>query len=57
MTNETRCEIIKSLAFGMSVEQVAAAEDVAAAEVEQIAYDDADAVAREREYFRQSGRL
>lgn len=57
MTNETRCEIIKSLALGMSVEQVAAAEDVAAAEVEQIAYDDADAVAREREYFVQSGRL
>ena len=57
MTNETRCEIIKSLALGMSVEQVAAAEDVAAADVEQIAYDDADAVAREREYFEQSGRL
>lgn len=57
MTNETRCEIIKSLAFGMSVEQVAAAEDVAVSDVEQIAYDDADAVAREREYFRQSGRL
>lgn len=57
MTNETRCEIIKSLALGMSVEQVAAAEDVAVADVEQIAYDDADAVAREREYFEQSGRL
>lgn len=57
MTNETRCEIIKSLALGMSVEQVAAAEDVAVSDVEQIAYDDADAVAREREYFRQSGRL
>lgn len=57
MTNEARCEIIKSIALGMSVEQVAAAEDVAAAEIEQIAYDEADAVAREREYFEQSGRL
>ncbi len=50
-------EIIKSLALGLSTEQVAVAENVELSEIEQLLYDNADEVASKKEYFNQMGRL
>lgn len=57
MNDEKKCEIIKSLAYGMDMEQIAEPEDVSITDVEQVAYDEADRVARGKEYLSQSGRL
>lgn len=53
MNNEQRAEIIKFLAFGMSASEVAEVESVSAAEVEQIAYDHADDIARKKAFAKQ----
>lgn len=50
-------EIIKSLALGLSTEQVAVAENIELSEIEQLLYDNADEVASKKEYFNQMGRL
>ena len=55
MNNEQRAEIIKSLAFGMSASEVAEVESVSAAEVEQIAYDHADEIARKKAFAKHKG--
>ena len=53
MTNEKREEIIKSLAMDMPVERIAALEDVADADVEQIQYDYANEVERKRKWMKE----
>lgn len=53
MTDEKRKEIIKSLAMDMSVEQIAALEDVPVSEVEQIKYDYADRMERKRKWLKE----
>ena len=53
MTDEKREEIIKSLAMDMSMEQIAALEDVPVSEVEQIKYDYADRVERKRKWLKE----
>ena len=55
MNSEQRSEIIKSLAFEMSAAEIAEAEGVSTAEVEQIAYDHADEVARKKAFAKQKG--
>lgn len=51
MNNEKKMEIIKSLAYGMAAEEIAACEDVTAAEVEQISRDCADEVAQKKAWL------
>ena len=51
MNNEKKMEIIKSLAYGMVAEEIAACEDVTAAEVEQISRDCADEVAQKKAWL------
>ena len=55
MNNEQRAEIIKSLAFGMSASEIAEVEGVSTAEIEQIAYDHADEVARKKAFAKRKG--
>lgn len=55
MNNEQRAEIIKSLAFGMNAAENAEVEGVSAAEVEQIAYDHADEIARKKAFAKHKG--
>lgn len=55
MNNEQRAEIIKSLAFGMSASEIAEIEGVSTAEVEQIAYDHADEIARKKAFSKRIG--
>ena len=50
MTSEQKCEIIKSLSYGMSVEEVAKNEDVTATEVYAIKRNCSAEIA-ERERF------
>ena len=45
MNNETKSEIIKSLAYGMAAKEIASFEDVSVVEVEQINRDCADEIA------------
>lgn len=44
MSNETKSEIIKSLAYGMSAEVIADCEDVAVEEVEKICRECTDEI-------------
>ena len=53
MTDEKREEIIKSLAMDMPVEQREGLEDVTVCEVEQIKYDYADRVERQRKWLKE----
>lgn len=55
MNNEQRAEIIKSLAFGMNVAEIAEVESVSATEVEQIAYEHADEVAQKKAFIGRKG--
>lgn len=55
MNNEQRAEIIKSLAFGMNVAEIAEVEGVSTTEVEQIAYDHADEIARKKAFAKHKG--
>lgn len=51
MNEEKRSEIIKSLAFGMSAEEIANCEDVTVAEVEQISRDCAAEIANKKSWL------
>lgn len=53
MTDEKRSEIIKSLALDVPASEIAANENISAAEVEQIHYDNADEINRKKEWLRQ----
>lgn len=55
MNNEQKSEIIKSLAFGMNAKEIAEIENVSTAEVEQIAYDCADEIARKKAFSKRIG--
>lgn len=55
MNNEQKSEIIKSLAFGMNAKEIAEVEGVSAAEVEQVAYDCADEIARKKAFSKRIG--
>lgn len=56
MTNEQREEIIKSLAYDMSPEDIADIEDVAVETVEQIYQDHADEVAYKKKFYAERDR-
>ncbi len=45
MSNETKSEIIKSIAYGMASEEIAALEDISIAEVEKIRHECVDEIA------------
>ena len=57
MTDQRIQEIIKSLAYGETAEQVAAAESVTVGEVQQIAANCVDEILTEAEVLRQAGFL
>lgn len=50
MTEQEKREIIKALSFDVPIERIAEEMGVNTVEIEQIAYDFADKVAREKEY-------
>lgn len=56
MTNEQREEIIKSLAYNMKPEEIAAVEDVAVEDVEQIYQDYAEDVAYKKKFYAERNR-
>ena len=56
MNNEQKNEIIKSLALGMTAAEIAAVEGIPESEAEQIAYDEADAIARKKAFMESVGR-
>ena len=51
ISNEKRSEIIKSLAYGMAAEEIAACEDVTVAEVEQISSECAEAISYKKNWL------
>lgn len=51
MNNETKQEIIKSIAYGMTSEDIAACEDIPVAEVKKIRHDCADEIADTKSWF------
>ena len=51
MNNEQRSEIIKSLAMGMSSEEIADLEDVPTSEVENIRDNSADEIAERKRFY------
>lgn len=51
MNNEQKSEIIKSLAFEMPLKEIAENEDVSVSEVEQIAYDCGNEIARIKQFY------
>ena len=55
MTDQRKMEIIKALAYGESAVQVARAEGVTVAEVQQIAVDCDTEIFAEREMLRKAG--
>lgn len=55
MNEEKRAEIIKSIAYGMTAEEIAACEDVTVAEIEQISRDCADEIKNKKSWL--EGRL
>lgn len=57
MTDQTRNEIIKALAYGRTAEQAAEAEDVPLADVQQIARKAVNEIMAERELLRKAGYL
>ena len=57
MTNQRIQEIIKALAYGETVEQAAAVEDVSVSDVQKIAVDRAAEIDAEREMLRKAGYL
>lgn len=57
MTDQRIQEIIKSLAYGETAEQVAAAESVTVGEVQQIAANCVDEIQTEAEVLRKAGCL
>ena len=56
MNNEQKNEITKSLALGMTAAEIAAVEGIPESEAEQIAYDEADAIARKKAFTERVGR-
>ena len=56
MNNEQKNEIIKSFALGMTAEEISKVEGITEAEAEQIAYDEADAIARKKAFMERVGR-
>lgn len=56
MNTEQKSEIIKSLALGMTAAEIAAIEGISTEEVEQIAYDCADEIARKKAFMERVGR-
>lgn len=50
MEEQQKREIIKALSFDVPIERIAEETGVNTVEIEQIAYDFADKVAREKEY-------
>ncbi|MGN0608832.1 MAG: hypothetical protein ACI4J6_06470 [Oscillospiraceae bacterium] len=56
MNNEQKNEIIKSFALGMTAEEISKVEGISKAELEQISYDDADAIARKKAFMERVGR-
>lgn len=58
MTANTKLEIIKSLAYGMSPEEIAAVNDgISASTVKKIASEEAAEVKAEREYLKEMGMM
>lgn len=55
MTNQKKFEIIKALAYGQSAEQIATAEDVTTAEVQEIQQSCAAQIAVRRDALKQAG--
>lgn len=51
MNEEKRSEIIKSLAYGMTAEEIASLEDVSAEAVEQISRECADKIANTKTWL------
>ena len=51
MNNETKSEIIKSLAYGIPAEAIADCEDVTVEEVEEICRDCADEITQMRSWL------
>lgn len=56
MNNEQKNEILKSFALGMTAEEISKVEGITEAEAEQIAYDEADAIARKKAFMERVGR-
>lgn len=56
MNNEQKNEIVKSFAFGMTAAEISKVEGITEAEAEQIAYDEADAIARKKAFMERIGR-
>ena len=56
MNSEQKNEIIKSLALGMTAEEISKAEGITEAEAEQIAYDCADEISRKKAFMERIGR-
>lgn len=57
MTDQTRIEIIKALAYGRTAEQAAEAEDVPLTDVQQVARSAVNEIAAEKELLRKAGYL
>lgn len=55
MNNEKKSEIIKSLALGMTAEEIASIEDVTTKEVKQIVRNCADEIANKKAWFERRG--
>ena len=56
MNNEQKSEIIKSFSLGMTASEIAAVEGISTEEAEQIAYDEAEAIARKKAFINKIGR-
>lgn len=56
MNNEQKNELIKSFALGMTAEEISKVEGISKAELEQISYDEADAIARKKAFMERVGR-
>lgn len=52
MTDEKKSEIIKSIAFGVPHSEISVTEGVSVAEIQQIAYDYGDEIARKKEWYK-----
>lgn len=57
MSEQTKFEIVKALAYGESPEQIAAAEGIRAAAVQEIKQNSAAEIAEEKEDLRKAGFL
>ena len=56
MNSEQKNEIVKSFALGMTAEEISKVEGISKAKLEQISYDEADAIARKKAFMERVGR-